>query len=64
MNPERKRHWVNYFQHRPQGHSLHSKVSRAQIDVARRPISLPEVLFLKFSGPALWAALAEKRGRS
>ncbi len=62
--PVRRRVWVHYFQHRPQGHTLHSKAARAQIDARERPIILPEVLFLKFSGKELSDALAAKRGRS
>jgi hypothetical protein len=54
----------DYFpQYRPRGDTLRAKAARSQIETGRRPISLPKTLFLELSGPELWAALAEKRGR-
>jgi hypothetical protein len=36
----------NYFQkHRPQGDTLTAKVARAQIEAAKRPITLPRLKF-------------------
>jgi hypothetical protein len=38
----------NYFEkHRPQGDSLTAKVARAQIEAAKRPLTLPRVKFLE-----------------
>jgi len=60
-----RRFATNYFrQHRPRADTLRAKSARAQIETDRRSITLPEVLFLKFAGPELWAPLAEKRGRA
>jgi len=38
----------NYFQkHRPQGDTLTAKVARAQIEAAKRPITLPRLKFME-----------------
>ncbi len=64
MSKHDRRLATNYFrQYRPRADTLRAKAARAQIEMDRRPISLPEVLFLKFSGAELQAALADGRRR-
>jgi hypothetical protein len=56
-----KRPFILPTKRRPEGHTLHSKVRRAQVDVLERRVSLPDVLFLRLTGRELAAALPATR---
>jgi hypothetical protein len=61
MTTARKIRPGDYFrQYRPNNRTLHAKSSRAQEIAREKPVTLPEVLFLRLTGSELFTALAAR----